>query len=133
MKQMVRRDAGTLYYACILWYDDDFFSIRLDAKDVLKCLDDYFKLKPEYLLEPNIYLGSEIRKIDMHNGVWTWGFSSACYVHDSVKNVEKYMVENLGGRWKLPARDENPFAIGYLLDLDESPVLEPFLESYYQS
>ena len=86
-------------------------------------MDDYFKLKPEYLLEPNIYLGSEIRKIDMHNGVWTWGFSSACYVHDSVKNVEKYLMAILG---------ENPFSIRYLLDIDESPVLEPFLESYYQ-
>ncbi len=54
-------------------------------------------------------------------------------MHQSVKNVEKYLEENLSAHWKLPSRAENPFAIGYSPELDDSPELDPSLSSYYQS
>ena len=40
---------------------------------------------------------------------------------------------NLHERWKLPKRADNPLPIGYMPELDVSPVLKPNLASYYQS
>ena len=64
--------------------------------------------------------------------VEAWAMSPAQYVHQSVKNVETYLEENLSARWKLPSRAENPFAVGYSPELDDSPELDPSLSSYYQ-
>ena len=102
-----------------------------DAEADLKRIDKYFSLKPGSLGDPDIYLGAKIRKMRMHNGVWAWAISPTKYVHQSVKNVEKYLEENLGGRYKLPAKAENPFLMGYSPELDESPTLNPSLASYY--
>ena len=133
MKPMVRPDNGELYYAYMLNYVDDVLSIAHDAEADLKRIDKYFSLKPGSLGDPDIYLGAKIRKMRMHNGVWAWAISPTKYVHQSVKNVEKYLEENLGGRYKLPAKAENPFMMGYSPELDESPTLNPSLASYYQS
>ena len=71
-------------------------------------------------------------KTNIHNGICAWDLSSLCYVYESIKNVEKYLAEHLGGWCKIPPRYENPFSIGYLPDIDEYPAWEPFMESYYQ-
>ena len=70
MKPKVRTDERTFYYAYILCYVDYTLSINPDSEDVLKRLDNYFKLKPGILVEPHIYLGDKIRKMRMNNGVW---------------------------------------------------------------
>ena len=43
------------------------------------------------------------------------------------------MKENLGGIRKLPKQAPNPFITGYAPELDTSPVMDPSLESSYQS
>ena len=133
MKPMIRPDDGAEYWAYILCYVDDVLSISHDADAVLKRLDKYFKLKPGSLGDPDIYLGAKLRRMRLHNGVVAWAMSPTKYVAQSVKNVETYIEENLGERWKLPKRAENPFAIGYSPELDGSPELDATLASYYQS
>ena len=133
MKPEVRPDDGVAYYAYILCYVDDILSIAHNAEDVLRRLDKYFMLKPGSLGDPDIYLGAKLKKMTLPNGVETWAMSPARYVHQSVKNVEKYLEENMSARWKLPSKAENPFAIGYSPELDDSPELDPSLSSYYQS
>ena len=54
-------------------------------------------------------------------------------MHQAVRNVEKYLEENLLECWKLPSRTANPFVVSYSPELDDSPELDPSLSSYYQS
>ena len=133
MKPEVRPDDGVAYYAYILCYVDDILSIAHNAEDVLRRLDKYFMLKPGSLGDPDIYLGAKLKKMKLSNGVEAWAMSPAQCMEQSVKNVEKYLEENLSARWKLPSKAENPFAIGYSPELDDSPELDPSLSSYYQS
>ena len=130
MKPMVKPDEVTLFNDYILLYIGSILSIYHDAEDVLKRLDYYFNLKPGSLGYPDIYLEVKLQKIKMHNVVWAWIFISERYVHESVKNVKKYLAQNLGGWWKFSGV---PFSIGYLQELSESSVLEHFMESYYRS
>ena len=133
LKPMVRPSDGLEYYSYVLCYVDDVLAIGHDAEDVLKKIDKYFGLKPGSLGDPKQYLGAKLRKMRMSNGVWAWAFSPSQYVQESVRNVEKYIADNLHDRWKLPKRAENPFEMGYAPELDDTPCLNPSLASYYQS
>ena len=59
--------------------------------------------------------------------------SPSQYVQEICWNVQKYVKENLGVRWKLPKQTPNPFTMGYAPELYASPMLDPSLASYYQS
>ena len=69
----------------------------------------------------------------LEDGVWAWVLSVSQYVQESCRNVQKYVKENLGGRWKLPKQAPNLFAMGYAPELYASPVLDPSFASDYQS
>lgn len=50
-------------------------------------MDKYFKLKPDSLGDPDVYLGAELWEMQMKNGVWAWALSLTKYVHQAVKDV----------------------------------------------
>ena len=77
VKPEVHPDDGVAYYAYILCYVDDLLSIVHNAEDVLRWLDKYFMLKPGSLNNPDIYLGSQLKKLTLPNGVEAWAMSSA--------------------------------------------------------
>ena len=102
MKPMVRPSDGAEYYAYILLYVDDILCIHHDAEIVLTKFDKCFKLKPDSFGEPDMYLGAKVRLTKLENGLWAWALIPSQYVHESCRNVQKYVKENLGGRCKLP-------------------------------
>ena len=131
-KEMVRPSDGHRYYAYILLYVDDALCIHHDAKGQLKHLDHYFKMKKGSIGDPDIYLGAKVRKMTMENGVEAWAASPSKYVQEAVRNIEKYMMDNLEGR-KLGKKASAPFPAGYDILLDTTPTLGPVLASFYQS
>ena len=82
-----------------------------------------------------MYLGDKLRSPKLEKGVWASDLSPYQYVQERYRNVQKYAKKNLGGIWKFPSPKQvtNPFAMGYAPELDASNVLDPSLESYYQS
>ena len=72
---MARPSDGAKYYAYILLYVDFTLCIHHDAESVLTKVDKYFKLKPEPIGEPDIYLGVKVRLVKFKNGVWAWDLS----------------------------------------------------------
>ena len=133
MKPEVRPDDGTEYYAYVLLYVDDALVVHHDGESVLKRLDKYFKLKEGSVGDPEVYLGAKLKKMRLENGVWAWANSPAKYVRECCNNTQTYLNELEGDRWKLPKKAANPFEMGYEPELDETPVLEPSLASWYQS
>jgi hypothetical protein len=131
MKAMVRPEDGFRYWAYILLYVDDVLCIHHNAEAAIREIDKYFPMKKGSIGDPDIYLGTKLRRVEMANGVEAWSMSPAKYVRDAVRNVEKYLLKN-GGR-RLPNRCTAPWPVNYLAELDSTPELDPERAAYYQS
>jgi hypothetical protein len=125
------RDDGFEYYAYILIYVDDMLSISHEALHDMRKIDYYFKMKKESLGDPDIYLGSKLRRIVLPNGVETWLMSPTKYVREAIKNVERYILKEYGT--KLPKRVSGPMPSNYRPEMDVTIVLEGNELSYFQS
>ena len=56
------------------------------------------------------------------------------YVHESINNVYSCLLYYMEGKqWIITNRSENPFGMGYETELENDPVLDALLASYYQS
>ena len=130
---MARPDDHENYYSYILCYVDYILVLNHESISVLENLDGYFKLKYNSVCDPDIYLGSKLRNMDLENGVEAWGMSPSKYVKESVNNCKRYPKEQLNGKYNLPNRSENPFSCGYESGMDVSAPLDPSEASYFQS
>ena len=77
MRPAVKSD-GTEYYEYILLYTNDVLCVSEFPERILrKEPDKYFKLKPNSIGPPKLYLGSGIRKVELENGAKGWAASSS--------------------------------------------------------
>jgi hypothetical protein len=51
-------------------------------------------MKPISITDPKCYLGDNLKKTVMPNGVVAWGTSSSNYVQAVVQNVQEYLWKN---------------------------------------
>jgi hypothetical protein len=131
MKEETRPDDDMKYWAYILIYVDDIVCVHHDPGTSLAQIDKYFKMKPGSIMEPTFYLGANLNKTVMPNGVVAWGMSSSKYVQVAVQNVQEYLKDN--GDSKLNKKASAPFEAIYRADIDEIPVLGPEMANYFQS
>ena len=68
---------------------DDVTVIHHDADSVLWIIDKYFKLNPNSIGDPDIYLGAKLNNMRLENGVWAWSKSTERYVKELVVKVEE--------------------------------------------
>ena len=132
MHPMKRSSDRLEQYEYVLLYFDDVLAIGDDPNELLQNIDKYFGLKLGYLSNPNIYLGANLKPINMENGVVAWYLILSQYIQEAVNNTEIYVKENLGYWWKIPKTYVNPLPCGYEPHLDVLPELHPVLPSYYQ-
>jgi hypothetical protein len=69
MKRMKQPDDGFGYYAYVLLYVDYTFSLSHDAEDTLREIDKSFPIKDSSVGDPDIYLWSKLRKLQLSTGV----------------------------------------------------------------
>ena len=113
---------------------DDVTVIHCYVESVLSRIDNYFKLKPIFIGNPDIYLRDKLMILRLENVVWAWGKPPARYVKELVANNEKYLEELAEARWQFPKKkSENPFVRYYSQEMDETFSLEQDLASWYQS
>jgi len=124
---------GEPYYKYLLLYVDDCLAIGLDAAQELKRLDHYFQMKPGSIQDPDVYLGSEIKKVMLPNGVVAWGMSSSKYVQESVRNIDKWLAsDKCKMRKQLLKNPRSTWPSGYEAELDTSEELNAEDAHYYQ-
>ena len=125
------RADGTEIYEYVLLYVDDCLVISDNATAILRNeIGKYWSLKEESIKPPDIYLGGQMRKTTLENGVEAWRFGSAQYVGAAVKNVEKYLQTK--GE-KLAARASSPLPANYRPEIDVTDELQGEEASYYMS
>ena len=101
-----------------------------NPRGILEKLDYYFPMKPELIGPPTLYLGANLGKVQLLNGVEAWAASTSQYVQESVKNVEHHL-DKLDMKLKKGAT--TPLSLEYRPELDVSPELDPEDAVYYQS
>jgi hypothetical protein len=91
----------------------------------------YFRLKPELVGHPIIYVGSKVSKARLQNGVECWCNSSCQYIKEAIKNTETYLHKHNGKL--LESKTRSPMEINYRPELDVTPILDLVEANYYQS
>ena len=81
------------YYSYILCYVDDVLVVHHDAMTTLMKIDNYFKLKPSSIGDPEIYLGAKLNYTRAPNGVWCWTLSPSKYVQEACKNCKTFLKD----------------------------------------
>jgi hypothetical protein len=105
--------------------------ISHEALSDLRKIDHYFKMKKESIGDPDIYLGSKLRKVVLSNGVHAWMISPTKYIKEAINNVERHLEREYGS--KLPKRLSGPLPNNYRPEVDITPELNAEELSYYQS
>ncbi len=123
------RSAGT-HYDMVLIYVDDILVFAKDPRTTMNEPDKLYKLKPESVHEPDIYLGANMEKVQLPNGKVEWSMGSKTYVKNAIRVVEALIMEE-DPEAKLKSTTRNQFPSGYKPELDVTPELKDELGSRF--
>jgi hypothetical protein len=110
------RSDGT-HYNTLLVYVDDVLIFAQDPKVTMDKFGKLYKPKPESIMEPNIYLGANMEKVQLLSGKVDWAMGSRMYARNAVRVVESLIAED-DPEAKLKSTTRNPFPTGYRPELD---------------
>jgi hypothetical protein len=83
---------GYKYYNMLLVYVD-VLATSHEPKVLIDAIGEYFKVKPRSDKEPDIYLGANVKKVQMPDGRKVWATSPHDYVKNAIKTVEGLLAE----------------------------------------
>ena len=66
---------------------------------MIKNIDKYFKLKPDFIGDPDMYLGAKISYHWTNNGMYAWWLIPLEYITEAVNNGVKYLRDNFEGKY----------------------------------
>jgi Reverse transcriptase (RNA-dependent DNA polymerase) len=118
------------YYERLLVYVDDILAISEEPEEIMKMIAEAYRLKEGSVMEPKIYLGADISKIQMADGRECWAMSAEGYVRSAVANIDKQL--KLEGYKALRTRAANPFRTGYRPEVDVTTHLPVHAIRFYQ-
>jgi hypothetical protein len=121
---------GYEYYEMLLVYVDDVLAISHEPKVLIDAIGEYYKVKPGSDKKPDIYLGANVKKVQMPDGREVWATSPSDYVKNAIKTVKGLLAED-GEGYVLKNKVKNPFPTNYQPKLDVSNELGPELSSRY--
>jgi hypothetical protein len=127
MREETCHDDSVKLWAYILICVDDILCVHHDSGTSLAQIGKYVKMKPGSIIESTFYMGANLKKTVMPNGVVDWGMSSSKYVQEGVQNVQEHMKNN--GYRDLKKKASAPFEATYRDEIYESPVSGPEMEN----
>ncbi len=96
----------------MLVYIDDILILSKDPKVTMDELGKLYELKPESVMEPDLYLGANMEKVQLlPNGKVEWAMGSQTYVRNTVQVIESLIAED-DPEAKLKSTARNPFPTG---------------------
>ena len=106
----------------MLLYVDDFLAISETPKEAVLQLDKVFKMQPNSIAHPYIFLRGKLKKMRLPKMVEAWTFCLSKYGQESVSNVEKFL-QYLDG-YMFSTKINTPLSNGYIHELDSSTELD---------
>ena len=107
----------------VLVYVNDILIFLNDPKVTMDKLGKLlYKLKPESVKEPELYLGANMEKVQLPNGKVEWSMGSQTYVMKAVRVVESLIAED-DPEAKLKSTARNSFPTGYKPELDPNSTM----------
>jgi hypothetical protein len=119
------------YYEMLLVYVDNVLAVSHELKVLIDAIGEYYKVKPGSDKEPYIYLGVNVKKVQMLDGREVWATSPHDYIMNAIKTVEGLLGEDREEGYILKNKAKNPFPMNYQPELDVSDELGPELSSHY--
>jgi hypothetical protein len=105
-------------------------AISHEPKVLIDTIGEYYKVKPRSDKEPYIYLGANVKKVQMLDGREVWATSPHNYIMNAIKTVKGSLAEEREG-CVLKTKAKNPFPMNYQPELDVLNELGPELSSHY--
>jgi hypothetical protein len=106
-------------YEMLLVYVDDVLAISHEPKVLIDAIGEYYKVKPRSHKEPDIYLGANVKKVQMPDDREVWATSPHDYIKNAIKTVKGLLAEDREG-YVLKNKAKNPFPMNYQPKLDVS-------------
>jgi hypothetical protein len=108
--QQCTHEVGYDYYEMLLVYVDNVLAVLNEPKVLIGDIGEYYKVKPRSDKEADIYLGANVRKVQMPDGREVWATSPCNYVKNAIKTVKGLLAED-GEGYVLMNKAKNPFPI----------------------
>ena len=75
-----------------LCFVDDILCINHKLSNLLNKLNGYMLLKPSSVRSPNMYSGTKLKQMQLHNGIWAWSMSPSKDVQEAVRICKEYFA-----------------------------------------
>ncbi len=85
---------GHEYYEMFLVYVDDVLAVLHELKVLIDAIGEYYKVMPGSDMEPDIYLGADVKKVQMLDGREVWATSPHDYIKNAIKTVKGSLEED---------------------------------------
>jgi hypothetical protein len=72
----------------------DVLAISHELKVLIDAIGEYYKVKPGSDKEPDIYLGANVKKVQMPDGREVWAMSPWNYVKNAIKTVKGLLAKD---------------------------------------
>jgi hypothetical protein len=111
-------------------YVDDILALSHHVEERIKEITTFLKAKEGSIKPPEIYLGANVAKIQLPDGLEVWSTSPKTYVKNSIQAVERLLEED-GEGYVLKSNARNPFPTGYKPEIDVTDELDQTLTSRF--
>jgi hypothetical protein len=116
IRKAVRPD-GFQYYEMLFVFVDDILALSHEARKVIGDITQFYRAKEGSIKPPDIYLGSNIDRIQLSDGREVWCTSPQDYVKNAISVIE-HLFEEDGKGYSLKNEVKNPFPSNYWPEID---------------
>jgi hypothetical protein len=109
---------------------DDILALSHEARKVISDITQFYRAKEGSIKPPDIYVGSNVDRIQLSDGREVWCTCPRDYVKDAISVVE-HLFEEDGEGYSLKNKVKNPFPSNYRPETDVTDELASTLATQF--